>query len=297
VRTKVLVTGGSGFIGGHVVELLEERGCDVLILDVQYPYEYRPGPSTTFALCDVAEPLAAENHVKGFGGVDAIIHLAGVLGTSSTIGKEHEAIRGNISTTLEALKIARRYDAKFVTPLVANTWRNPYSITKNAAAAFVEQYRDEYGLATTLVREAHVYGPRQKVNETQKLVPTLISCALKGLPLPVFEDGQQPVCPVYVRDAAEGLVRLALSREALLGEQVAFATGPEVSVNDVARLVLELTGSGSEIQRLGRRPGQSGRDDPYGDTDALFRAVGRWETVELTEGLRRTVDWYAGVRA
>jgi UDP-glucose 4-epimerase len=290
--TKVLVTGGSGFIGGYVVERLAAQGHGVLSLDVNPPQFYAMPSGARFYRCDVRDGYMVQRRIEEFGGVDAIIHLAGVLGTSWLLDREEYAVEHNVNATLPMLRIARDLEVKMVAPMVANSWLNPYTITKRAAASFMKMFVQEYGARVTLVRETHVYGPRQAIDERQKIIPTLVGCALLGRPLPLFMQGEQRVDLVYAEDTAESLIRLALNTDAILGEEAEFATGRLVKVKDVARLIVEFAGSDSELLPLGRRPGQTGEDDPYRDLGRIFRECGEWPITPLEEGLKKTVEWY-----
>lgn len=290
---KVLVTGGSGFIGGYVVVQLAAQGHDVLSLDVDSPYLYTlPEYGVRFCRCDVRDGYGVKKRIDEFGGVDAIIHLAGVLGTSWLLDREEYAVENNVNATLPILRIARDLDVKIVAPMVANSWLNPYTITKRAMGSFIEMFRQEYGVSFTLVRETHVYGPRQAIDAREKIVPTLVGCALLDRPLPLFMEGEQRVDLIHAYDTAESLIRLALNREAMVGEEAEFATGNLLKVKDVAQKIIDISGSKSELMLLGRRPGQTGEDDPYRDLDRIFEECGSWPIMSLDDGLNETIRWY-----
>ena len=289
---RVLVTGGSGFIGGFIVNHLVSQGHQVLSFDLQVPYLYEAPEGCVFYQGDVRDGYTLARQVEQFGGIDAIIHLAGVLGTSSLLEREEYSVENNILTMLPVLRLARDLDVKIVSPMVANSWLNPYTITKKAAADFVQMFGQEYGVSYTLVRETHVYGPRQAIDERQKVLPTLIGCAILGQPLPLFLRGEQTVDLVHVDDVAESLIRVALNRDALNQKIVEFATGRLIKVKDVARMIIDIEGSSSELQLLGRRPGQTGEDDPYQDLGAIAQACGEWPMISLEDGLETTIAWY-----
>ncbi|MFW6195588.1 MAG: NAD-dependent epimerase/dehydratase family protein, partial [Chloroflexota bacterium] len=290
--SKVLVTGGSGFVGGHVVERLALKRHQALIMDLNPPFMYEVPEGSRYVRCDTRDGYSVKKHIDDFGGVDAIIHLAGVLGTSWLLDREEYAVEHNVNGALPVLRIARDLDVKIVAPMVANSWRNPYTITKKAAGEFMRMFVQEYGIKGTLVRETHVYGPRQPIDERQKIIPTLVGCALLGQPMPLFMKGEQAVDLVYAQDTAESIIRLALTPDAMVGEEAEFATGRLIKVKDVAQMILDITGSESELMFLGRRPGQTGEDDPYKDLNRIFREVGDWPITPVEEGLRNTIEWY-----
>jgi len=283
---RALVTGGAGFIGGYVVERFARRGIEPVVLDLVWPEGLEATP--LYYPGDVRDPEAVAAAMEG---CSVVVHLAGILGTDLTMDSPVETVENNLIGTLRVLEEARRQRVRVVLINVGNDWDNPYTITKQAAVRFGLMYGQEFGLPVTVVRAMNGYGPRQKADETKKLVPTLICAALRGQPLPVYGDGEQEVDLVYVEDVAEVLVRAALVPEPFRG-QLDAATGQTIRVNQVAQRIRELVNPGVPVAYLPMRRGEPPRSRTVGDPEAAARHLGYVPQTPLDEGLRRTVEWY-----
>jgi len=283
---RALVTGGSGFIGGYVVERLARRGVEPVVLDLVRPEGLEVCP--LYCPGDVRDPEAVSVALDGCA---VVVHLAGVLGTDLTVDCPVETVDHNLIGTLRVLEEARRRRVRVVLIHVGNDWDNPYTITKQAAVRFGFMYGREFGIPVTVVRAMNGYGPRQKADATRKLVPTLICAALRGEPLPVYGDGEQLVDLVYVEDIAEILVRAALVTEPVRG-QVQAATGRAVRVREVAERIRAMVNPEVPIVHLPMRRGEPPRSRTVGDPEDAIRHLGYVPETPLEEGLRRTVAWY-----
>ncbi len=283
---RVLVTGGSGFIGGYVVEWLARRGVEPVVLDLVRPEGLAVDP--LHHLADVRDPQAVAAAMEGCG---VVIHLAGVLGTDLTVDSPVETVDNNLIGTLRVLEEAKRRRVRVVLINVGNDWDNPYTITKQAAVRFGLMYDREFGIPVTVVRAMNGYGPRQKADQTKKLVPTLICAALRGEPLPVYGNGEQQVDLVYVEDVAEILGRAALAPDPVHG-QVEAATGQAMRVNEVAERIRQLVNPAVPIVHLPMRRGEPPRSRTVGNPADAARHFGYVPATPFEEGLRRTVEWY-----
>ncbi|MFN3286602.1 MAG: NAD-dependent epimerase/dehydratase family protein [bacterium] len=283
---RVLVTGGSGFIGGYLVEWLARHGAEPVVLDLVRPEGLAVDP--VYRLADVRDPDAV---AEAMDGCRVVVHLAGVLGTDLTVDSPVDTVENNLIGALRVLEEAKRQRVRVVLINVGNDWDNPYTITKQAAVRFGLMYDREFGIPVTVVRATNGYGPRQKADETKKLVPTLICAALRGEPLPVYGDGEQEVDLVYVEDVAEILGRAALAPQPVHG-QVDAATGQAMRVNEVAEHIRRLVNPAVPIVHLPMRRGEPPRSRTVGSPADAARYFGYVPATPFEEGLRRTVEWY-----
>lgn len=296
---KVLITGGSGFIGGYTAWELAARGHDPMILD-----RHRSSSATgEVFLGDVRDATAV---TEAMAHADGWIHLAGVLGTQETIANPIPAAETNVLGGLNVLNAARQYGLPGVNIAVGNHWmNNTYSITKSTVERFCMMYRDELDLPVTVVRALNAYGPHQSVaapygtSKVRKIMPSFIMRALHGVPIEVYGDGEQVMDMVHVNDVARALV-MALEHTAAHGpveEVVSVGTGRLTTVNDIANCVLEAvaaeTSRRGQVVHLPMRPGEPERSTVVGEPRTL-RLVGMdpGELINLEDGVLETVRWY-----
>jgi UDP-glucose 4-epimerase len=316
---KVVVTGASGFVGGHVVDNLLERGIDVIAFDRLHKGELlRPGVfrflGDTRDETAVAEAVAVS---------DGVIHLAGVLGTSETIDNPLPAVETNIRGSLNVFQAVRQYHKRAVYITVGNYWfNNTYSITKTTAENLAWMFNREHGTKIAVVRALNAYGPRQKAAPVRKIMPNFIGQALIGEPITVYGDGEQVMDMIHVRDVADVLVRALLvnhDQYSYLPERnvdniVKFeaGTGRPTTVNDVANIVLDEVAKidgqpRGSIKHVEMRGGEPPRSVVIGDPSTLdvlwagsrtdldgrvLVATRSDRLITLEDGVRESVEWY-----
>jgi UDP-glucose 4-epimerase len=234
---RVTVTGGCGFIGSAVCTELRARGHQPVVFD-------RPRG-------DVRERIS----VSPVDPPDGVIHLAGVLGTHELFDTPHTAIDVNITGTVNVLDACRKAGARYVGITMPQVFPSVYTATKIAAVGFERAYHHTYGLPVSRVRAYNAFGAGQKhgPGHPQKIVPAFATEAWAGRPLPVWGDGSQTVDLIHTSDLARMLVD-ALDH----GDDVTFdgGTGQAFTVNEVAEMVLQITGSKSTIEYLPMRRGE-----------------------------------------
>jgi UDP-glucose 4-epimerase len=199
------VTGGSGFIGSWICDQLKARGHVPYVLD----HKGRMDHGLLGSVRDATAVMEFAAHV------DAIIHLAAVLGTTETIDAPHAAAETNIIGTLNVFEAASRYDLPVVFAAVgnANIARGTYCITKSCGERFVDMYREDRNLRVTALRPMNAYGPRQSApapygsSKVRKIVPSFLCAALSGDPMKLYGGGTQYSDSVYVDDVAYSFVR------------------------------------------------------------------------------------------
>lgn len=234
----VLVTGGNGFLGRHVVCELERDGHTAIVVD---------RPNSVFDLEGLTEPDC-----------DAVIHLAGVLGTAELFSDFDAAIDVNIRGTQRVLEYCRRSNARFVGITMPSVWANVYQATKLCARTLATAWHESFDVPVSHVRAFNAFGMGQKYGpgHPQKIIPTFSTLAYRGEPIPIWGDGEQTVDLVSASDVASVLVQ-ALG----FGDDEIFdaGSGHEWTVNHVAQFVRAIAGSDSPIvhyeMRDGERPG------------------------------------------
>jgi len=202
---RSVVVGGSGFLGGALVNELCSRGDEVTVLDVKPMSTTRVEPwgSTDVAHVqgDIREPDVLR---RTFRGADEVYHMAGKLGTTELERERHVAVEVNVLGTLNVFDAA--LDAGVGSVFLAckpNAWDNAYSITKEAAERFAFTYaRDNHEMRVRCLRYFNAYGPHQALGPVRKMIPTFAACALRGTPIPVFGDGRQTVDLILADDLA-----------------------------------------------------------------------------------------------
>ncbi|MCD4703635.1 MAG: SDR family oxidoreductase [Methanosarcinaceae archaeon] len=309
---RTVVTGGAGFLGSHMCDLLLSRGHDVICVDNMVTGTNNniahilsdDSASFTFIDHDISKPLFFDEDI------DHIFHMAspaspvdylelpiqtlkvGALGTHNMLGlaKEKEA-RLLLASTSEV------YGDPLVNPQPESYWgnvnpigpRGVYDEAKRYAEAITMAYHRYHGLDTRIVRIFNTYGPRMRVHDG-RVVPNFISQALDNKPITVYGDGSQTRSFCYVSDEIEGLYRLMMSNHHM---PVNVGNPYEISILEFAEAVIEATGSNSEIVY---------RDLPEDDPKlrqpdiSKAREVLDWEPkVGLRDGLARTVEYFRSV--
>jgi dTDP-glucose 4,6-dehydratase len=309
---RVLVTGGAGFISSNVIRhLLAATPYEVVSLDALtyagnlenladvMAHERLSFVHGDIRDCELVRALvsevdvivnaAAESHVE-----KSIEEGASEFVTTNVEGTQIllDAIRENpverfvLISSSEVYGTAERAPMDEEHPLNP---RSPYAATKAGADRLAYSYFTTYGLPIVIVRPFNNYGPRQ---HPEKVVPRFITQALAGLPLTIHGDGHASRDWLYVDDHAEAIeAAIEADVDQIAGEVINVATGVDVSVSDIADLVLDLLGKDASLKlNVEERPGQVDRH--IGSTEKARRLLG-WEArTTFAEGLERTVAWY-----
>lgn len=241
---RVVVTGGSGFIGKRVVRELQGRGHVPIVIDTSYG-------------ADVAK--LDLNLLERFGGRDAkaVIHLAGVLGTEELFEDADGAIDVNIKGTVNVLRMCEQLGMSYVGITMPQVWNNVYQATKNAAMQMALAWHQHFGVPVSHVRAFNVFGEFQKIGKPQKIIPTFVDRTLRGEAIPVWGDGEQYVDLIYVGDVARTLVDALRFGDASIFDA---GTGVARTVNEVARMVAHVLtpDQGPNVVHLPMRKGEHG---------------------------------------
>lgn len=281
---KILITGGSGFIGQHLIKGLLEKNYQVAVLD-RTPKNL-PEQVTIFQ-GDIRDRAAVKRAMRGR---DGVYHLAGVLGTEELNTRSIEATEINVIGALNILEEALVNKTKVLLVSKPNVWLNTYSITKEASEKFCLMFQKEFGLKAVIVKWFSVYGPGQKHYGVQKAVPTFIVRALQNKSLPIFGSGHQEADFIYVTDTIAATIKAA---EAALmeGKIVEIGTGRGTKVIDLAKLIIKLCQSQSKLQFLRMRGGEDSETKVIAKT-AILKKLKFKPQVKLEEGLKKTIAFY-----
>jgi nucleoside-diphosphate-sugar epimerase len=304
---RVVITGGAGFLGSHLVGSLLARGDQVVALDnlvtgsERNLASYRDNDAFTFIECDVSREVPVT------GRVDAVMHFASPASPPRYLELPIETLEvGSLGTRL-TLELAREHGCRYVLASTSEVYGDPlvhpqredywgnvnpcgvrsvYDEAKRFAEALAMAYCRTHGLSVGIVRIFNTYGPRLQPADG-RVVSNLLLQAMQGRPLTIYGDGTQTRSFCYVDDEIRGII-------ALLDSDV---TGPinignadEFTVLELAKSIVEITATTTEIVYL-----PLPADDPTQRCPDLTRArqlLGWQPEVSLATGLRRTHEWY-----
>ena len=287
---KYLVTGGSGFIGSHLVDELCRRGHQVVIYDVEIPKLCQERGKFDWICADIRD---SRRILKAVFESDGVFHLAGLLGTAETMWNQSETADTNVCGSLRVFDAIKRAHKKAVYITLGNDWENPYTITKTAAARFALMYNREFGTQITVVRGLNVYGGRQKWFPIQKVTPKFIMSAIRSEPIPVFGDGMQTIDLVYIDDTVQTLIKaLETDIEEQYSTVIDAGTGMSTPVKEWAQMIIDTVGSKSQLIHLPMRPGEPIQSKTLGNIAAVKELLGFVPKTPLRDGLKQTVEWY-----
>jgi len=308
---RILITGGAGFIGSHLCDVLLAQGHEVIAMDnlitgsLRNIAHLREVQGFTFIHHDVTEYISVD------GPLDAIYHLASLPSPVDYLGMPIKTLKVGALGTLNSLGLAKAKGARFLLASTSEVYGDPlihpqpetywgnvnpvgprgvYDESKRFAEALTMAYHRTHGVSTHIARIFNTFGPRMRLNDG-RVVPNFVAQALQGAPLTVYDDGSRTRSFCYVSDLVDGLVRLMASDEAM---PVNLGNPREMTILEFARLVIELTGSTSEVVFIAPTD-QRTKDDPQTRQPDITRArtVLGWEPrVSLEEGLRLTAQYF-----
>ena len=294
---KVLVTGGSGFIGNHVVNKLLTHGVDVRILDMLAPPEVRENVEfTKGSILDLNVVRPAMHRV------DAVIHLAAVADVRDVFNDPHYAEQINVRGTANILEAMRMVGLKRVV-FGSTTWvysdvvetdvdettallppSHLYTATKIAGEHYCRSYSQLYGLEPTILRFGIPYGPGARPGA---VIPIFVDKAINGNPLTLQGDGMQFRKFIYVDDLAEGIV--AALKPVAINQTYNLDGHQKVSIREIAETVQKILGDVT-IEYIDARPGDFvGKD---ASSAKALRELAWQATTPFEEGVRRYVEWF-----
>jgi dTDP-glucose 4,6-dehydratase len=316
---KILITGGAGFLGSHLVERLLGEGHEVIVFDnlltgrVENIAHHFGNERFTFVKQNVTEYL----HVTG--SLDAVMHFASPASPVDYLELPIQTLKVGSLGTHKALGLAKEKQARFLLASTSEVYGDPqvhpqpedywghvnpvgprgvYDEAKRFAEAMTMAYHRYHGVDTRIVRIFNTYGPRMRPNDG-RVVSNFIVQALKGEPLTAYGDGQQTRSFCYVSDLVDGICRLLMRPAEPPGAAddihlpVNIGNPGEFTVLELANKVIELTGGESKIEY---KPLPV--DDPkvrQPDNTRAARLLGWQPAVSLDAGLRETIKYFRSV--
>jgi dTDP-glucose 4,6-dehydratase len=305
-QKRVVITGAAGFIGSHLAEALLDRGYSVIGIDNLLTGDianiaHLKNRDFEFIKHDVT------NYIYIDGPVDYVLHWASPASPIDYLELPIPTLKVGALGTHKALGLAKAKNAKFVLASTSEVYGDPlehpqketywgnvnpigprgvYDEAKRFAEAMTVAYHRYHGLDTKIVRIFNTYGPRLRVRDG-RAVPEFISQALRNEDVTVFGDGRQTRSFCYISDLVDGIIRLMHSD---LNEPVNIGNPTEMTIEEIARIIIEMTGSKS---RIVHKPLPT--DDPKVRRPDITKAktLLGWEPkVPLREGLEKTIEYF-----
>lgn len=316
--SNVVVTGGYGFIGSHLVSALLDRGDTVTVFDFaknarDTSIDFDRHPNFRFVQGDVTDLDALGQALTP--GVDTVFHLAAVVGVKNYMKDPLRVLDVNVTGTRNVLELSQRHGTRVLFSSTSEVFgKNPnppfaedddrvvgstrtarwsYSTSKAMAEHLVFAMHSAHGLPATVVRYFNVYGPRQN---PIFVISQSIHRILNGRPPLLFDSGDQSRCFTYVDDAIAGTL-LAADSDAAIGQAFNIGSMTETTVGEVIDLAIKIANvdavSGPETVDTAARYGGRYEDIPrrIPDSTKAQRELGWRLRVDVEEGIRRTIEW------
>jgi UDP-glucose 4-epimerase len=303
---RVLVTGGAGFIGSHVVDALVGRGDEVVVLDdLDTGFRQNVNAAARLVIGSVADDEVVNDAMAG---CDVVYHQAAHKAVLRSV--DHPLVTDTVNThgTLTILKAALDAGVGRVvhassssvyggaatlptTEVEPTNPRSPYAVSKLAAEHYCRIFSELYGLETVALRYFNVYGARQRPDATYAaVIPLFVDALLRGHDPIVHGDGLQSRDFTYISDVVDAnLAAAGAPAERCAGRVYNIAGGSSCTLLDVLRILGDLLGVVPDPQFVEPRPGDVRHS--RADASAAARDLGFRTRVGLADGLERTVDW------
>jgi len=305
---KVVVTGGAGFIGSHLIEALLDRGFRTVAIDnfsegrMSNLDNWVGNRQLTIVRMDVRDPRIA----RVLRGATTVYHLAALVGVQGSLSDPRKVNDVNVDGTLNLLMASEqnRVD-RFIYASSAAVYgfnksvvqresmppspATPYAISKMAAETYCKMFHEVHCLNTVSLRFFNVYGPRQRASPYSSVIASFVSRILARKPLIIFGNGRQIRDFVFVSDVLQALL-LSLESEQAIGKTINIGTGKPTSINELARSIIHLLGH--KRFPVSRKPAREGDiRHSCADITVAKKSLGYRPKVELKDGIRQTIGF------
>lgn len=309
--SEILVTGGAGFIGSHIVDRLLDEELKVRVLDNLSTGEkknlaqHKNKKSFQFIEGDIRNFDLVKKAVEG---VDAVIHEAALVSVTRSIENPLLSNEINVTGTVNLLKACTDAHVKrFVLASSCAVYGDtktlpnhenlapkplaPYAADKLAAENYAKVFHEVYGLETVSLRYFNVYGPRQKYGPYSGVISIFINRLLKNEPPIICGDGKQTRDFINVKDVVKANM-LALSKQKAAGEVFNISTGETTTINKLAETIQKIMDK-TDLKPVHAEPRPGDIKHSYGDINKAKRNLEYTPKVQLEEGLSELVEWYS----
>jgi nucleoside-diphosphate-sugar epimerase len=302
-NSRILVTGGAGFIGSHVVDKLVETDVEVRVLDnldtgkMENVAQHGKSSNFSFVEGDIRDLQLVKQLVKG---VDAVVNLAAIASVQRSVEDPLLVNEVNVRGTLNLLKASvdgnvKRFIQASSAAVYGDVQRlpvcedsspvplSPYAVSKLAAESYAMVFNRVYGLGAVCLRFFNVYGPRQANSPYSGVITIFANEILARRPPRIFGDGEQTRDFVFVDDVVSAIM-LALTKKNAVGEVFNVASGRAISINSVVEILQRILGG--DLRPVHGRPREGDIRHSYASVEKARALLGFDPVFSLEEGLR-----------
>lgn len=298
---RILITGGAGFIGSHIVKLLSKDPGEIVVYDRLISSSLTNSEKIKYIKGDLLDQELLEKSLEG---VDVVIHMAALIEVNESVKKPLLFAENNILGSIKLLEAMKNTGVKKIifsssccvygnpdklpltedSPVLA---ANPYGMTKVAVENLIRSYHLIHGFDAVILRYFNPYGPGENHQPETHAIPNIIKSALSNTPIPLYWKGEGIRDFIYVEDLARAHIQVL----GLQGWNVFnVGTGKGTKIIDIVNVLSDILKHPLKTEDKGERAG----DVPalYASPALIEKAVGWKAEVDLEEGLRKTVEWF-----
>ena len=295
---KCLITGGAGFIGGHLARDLIKRGHEVKLVDNFFHPTKEPHDDVEYAdvrYYDMIEPFVEW--------ADWVFHLSAQIHVDWSIKHPRHTLDTNVMGTLNVLEAVKKHGKKMVFASTSEVYgtsqsdfmdeshpldaQSAYGASKVAGDRLCKSYADMYGTRVVILRNFNTFGEWQNDTSYGSVISIFTRKALAGDPLTIYGDGTQERDYMHVKDAVAGYI--LCMEQGQPGEVINIGSGKTICINDLARCIIDVTGSSSQIEHIDARPGEVQR---LCANITKAKEKGFVPKTDFNKDLTRYINWY-----